>query len=1370
MKLYQLLCSFCLGLFLFSSVNSTPLPKHQHQSPRSPHKITSVQVPVSKDMKNLRYLTVNDGFTRNSVFQIKQDNKGFIWFSLWDGLYQFDGNKLVNVVPNEITNHSTKRTINSFVPDGKNRIWIGTSSGIYIWDAALQKKTKFQNELFEKDSINNFILYLYKDQHENIWINSKGRKLFIYNTQTDSLKDLSDVFKKYPNRLEDIYIDHNNHIFITSSNGILQMKGDYMKTGNPFDGKQWTIEKPRLFKHFSTRYINNLFQDSFGSYWIGTNNNIFQVIPSKDGEAQQILKFANNRKEIKRIRVNSFNEGGNYFYAATNQGLFSYNLETKEALWNLPNYTEEHHLNDKSITDICIDKEGGLWIASFYGGVNYLHPTNTNFSQHIDLNKHIEGHVISGITEDKDQNVWMAVEDNGVCLWDRKNNTIKNFNNSSDNGYSPTFQNVQSIYADGDQLYVGMYLGGLDVVNLKTYKHLNFNSKNTYPDRIPNNIYAFHKESSQSLLIGSLDGLYRFNTQNHQVHKIKEVTGKINCITEDENGDFWVSSLHNGFYRYSQQSQKWNHYQDNTQDSIASIGNNINTIYPMNPSIYIGTQGNGLWIFNKNDHSYHQVAPQIFQKSIIFSILQKGETLWITTNTGLFAYNINTQEAKQYTIQDGLRSNQFKENSGIITSDNLFIIGGLNGFNCFRPAHLKNNTHIPQVMLTDFYLFNKSANINDRDCPLKQSITYTDQIDLNQKHHSFAFKFSSSSYSDFSKNKFEYKLEPFEKEWQNTHGSNDMASYTNLPEGKYIFHVRTSNGQGAWSEEKCIKVNIHPYWWLSWPMKILYSLLLIAVIANFIIRYRNKKKKEMHLFRMEKEQEVYQSKMQFFTYMVHEIRTPLTLILGPLNSAMSKKEHSVKEVLPDLKIIERNGKRLLSLVNQLMDFRKIEEKSFSLQMGSYNIKELTMQTAKDFSFYNVQKPVKFEFDLPEKGCWAKIDREAYTKILTNLLSNAMKFTADWIKVSLQASTHGDFWELSVADNGKGIPSSEQDSIFDSFYQVHQDMPGDYVGTGIGLFVVRRLVKDQGGDIQVRSEINQGATFIVSLPACAEPEDVAQQETETEETETAPTAAQSPASNTQQRKRLLIAEDNEEMRDYIASLFVEVYDIDRVEDGKKALEATRSYNYDLVITDLMMPVMDGMTLCRTLKHQSQTCHIPVIILTAKDDEISQKEGFESEADMYVTKPFSAEVLQSRVKSIFRNREHLHQQFYNEPETTAEVLYTNDADKEFLEKLDHFISQKLSDCNLPVDDLAAEMAMGRSVFYQKVKGVTGLTPNDYIRTFRLKKAVALFQKGETRINEVCYRVGFSSPSYFTKRFTQQFGISPSDFLKNHINKKN
>ena len=1347
--------------FFLSAILGTAQTKVEHQT---------VATSVSTDMRFFNYLTVNDGFSRNSIHAILQDKYGFMWFLLWDGLYRFDGKNLTHIEATNFQKQGKHRNINTFVSDGNGNIWMGTTDNIVIWDAAQQRVIDFKDKTEEGKIFAGAVNKLKRDRYNNIWILNKNRNIVIYNQQQGEFKDISDILKGKDIKIQNIYIDHQDQVWITTSaNGVFQLKGDGTNK-NPFYCNQWKLFENPLFKSFEDRNVVEMYQDSHNHYWLGTKRAIFRVAPAAEGKAPVVYQFENWDKKNKHIRISDFEEYNHTLYGATNQGLFTFDFNTEKAEWKLPDYTEENRLNDKSLTSICIDRENGMWIASYYGGVNYMHPTNKNFVQFIDLNKNIQGHVISGITEDKNGNIWMAVEDNGICLWNRKTNTIQNFNHNSQTVYHPSWHNVQSIYADGNFLYVGMFIGGLDIVNLDNYSHVNLNQRNTHPSALPNNIYSFHKLNEKTLLVGTLNGLFELNTQNHETRRIKGIEGKVNCIAQDEAGDLWVSTLSEGFYWHQQTNNQWHQFKASSTDSTQNIDNSITTIYPLNPSIFVGTQGNGLWVFNKTTQTAEPVAPKIFRKSIIFNIIQKGEILWITTNKGLFAYNITNQQTKQYTLQDGLRSNQFKENSGITTSDNAIIIGGLNGFNYFKPTLLSNNQVMPEVILTDFYLFNQSANIHDEDSPLKQSITCTDHLDLNQKHHSFSFKFSSTSYCDPSKNKFEYKLEPFEKDWQHTHGSSNMANYTNLPSGEYIFHVRTSNGEGIWSKEKCISVTIHPYWWLSWPMKVLYLFLLIGIIAHFILRYRNKKREEMRIFRMEKDKEVYESKMRFFTCMVHEIRTPLTLILGPLNNAM-KKEKEVKEVLPDLQIIERNGKRLLTLVNQLMDFRKIEDKSYVAQLTAVNIKELIHQIAKDFHYYNIRKEVNFEYVLPEEECWATLDREGFTKVMVNLLSNAMKFTKDHIKIELSRTPDGKYWQTSVQDNGKGIPVEEQNAIFESFYQVHQDLPGDFVGTGIGLFVVKRLQKLQHGDIRVESESGKGANFIITnllAEAPVQEKDGADEE-KTEIQEPQPKKDDQTSISGNQKKRLLIAEDNEEMRKYITSLFTEKYEVDSCENGKKALEATVSQNYDLIITDLMMPVMDGMTLCRTLKKQGNTCHIPIIILTAKDDENSQMEGYESEADMYVTKPFSAEVLQSRVKSILRNREHLRHKFFTEPETTAEVFYTNDSDKDFLEKLDQIINQKLSDCNIPIDEVATEMAMGRSTFYQKVKGVTGLTPNDYIRTYRLKKAVTLFQKGETRINEVCYRVGFSSPSYFTKRFSQQFGISPSDYLKKNKNEE-
>ena len=452
--------------------------------------------------------------------------------------------------------------------------------------------------------------------------------------------------------------------------------------------------------------------------------------------------------------------------------------------------------------------------------------------------------------------------------------------------------------------------------------------------------------------------------------------------------------------------------------------------------------------------------------------------------------------------------------------------------------------------------------------------------------------------------------------------------------------------------------------------------------------------------------------------------------------------------------MERNGQRLLNLVNQLMDFRKIDEKSYIVHPQNIEVKSVIKGISQDFHVFKTSQQVMLKEELPEQEeCMAYFDREALVKILTNLLSNAYKFTKDYVMIRMNLSKDEKNWEISVADNGIGISSGNQKLIFKSFYQVSKSLPSDYIGTGIGLYVVHQLLELQGGTISVDSKVNEGTVFTISIP-------------KGNQSALPPTEKYTKIFNEKtlsQKKRILVVEDNDDMRNYITSIFTDIYIVDQCTNGEEALEYIAKEAYDLIITDLMMPIVDGLTLCKILKSQVQTSHILIVILTARTDEQTEIDVLKANADAFIKKPFSPEVLKAQISSILSNRKQLYIKFLKNPETTFDVLYRKNDDKEFIQQIDNYIAAHLSDPELEVNELAEESGMGRSMFFKKMKLITGLTPNDYIRTYRLKKAVLLLQNGESRINEVCYKVGFSSPSYFTTRFTMQFGCSPSDFLK-------
>lgn len=1316
-------------------------------------------VPVVQNVENLRfkYLTVDEGFYGNAVFHSLQDKKGFMWFATWYGLYKYDGNKLFHVYKQNLRGKILGETITDLLEDSRHRIWCITSKGIGIWNSVYNREVPL-SEIGLDENIACRISCFGKDASENIWIYGKNI-LYRYNPQDEEWKDYSSLLNDIHSEVHRFYLDKEGNLWLaTQRNGIFRLSPQF---GTSTAQKlSWKIETASRFSYFSNLMVYNMFQDSQRNYWVSTGKELYNVqYKSCDGCAIKRVEFTddnNPEKSFKNIEIRNFAQNEDKIYASTSNGILAYSLITQEASFIQENYTSQDPLKDNSVYHVLIDHEGNLWASTFNGGVNYSSLFQPDFSLGNLVNQSMHGRLVKAIVEDEMNNIWIALDEKGIACWNRQTNTVVNYNKNTKKSFRLTTDDVQTIDEKNGMLYVGTYGKGMDIINLKTGKCVNYNPENTYPDKLSSYIYVFAHKDENTIWVGGMNAIYTLNIHTGETKLIKKCDKMIRRFLSDDDGGLWIFN-NNALSFFNSQENRWVDYEDKNSDGLSIY--EASTMTATQGGIYIGTYGKGLWLFDKTEGNFQKIIDKPLKNILILKIIEDENVLWITTNQGLFKYHKVTQKMEHYTNKDGLNSSQFSPNAGLLASDGMIILGSSEGVNAFYPYMLKKNQNAPLVMLTDLYLFNKIVDTQSEDTPLERCLAYTEHLRIHEKNHNMAFRFSSTNYSKKDKNVFEYRLYPYEKDWQSMEEIRDMAFYNNLPPGNYTFCVRTGNGEGLWSNEEKLHLSILPFWWKSTPMVLVYISFVLSLIAWSVVRYRRRKKEEMRIFRYEKEQEIYHSKMEFFTYIVHEIRTPLTLIMGPLSAIMTKKDE-FPQIVPDLKIIERSGNRLFTLVNQLMDFRKIEEKSYVVHMGNVNIGELLKDVTNDFRFMRSSQKVTLDESYPDRPCWAYVDREAITKVLTNLFSNAFKFTKDYIHIELALTDDKQYWKLTVSDNGCGIAPEDQRLIFDSFYQVSQNLPSGRVGTGIGLFLVRKLLELQGGKISVVSNVNEGTSFIIHLPNVEqEQEPSAEQVLDSYEVP----MQECDQKQQSQKNRLLVVEDNEDMCQYIAGIFSDSYFVETCHNGQEALNCVTLQEYDLIITDLMMPVMDGITLCKTLKNQIPTSHIPIVILTAKVDEQTQIEGLESNADAYVTKPFSAYVLKAQIQSLLHNRKVLCTKFYHEPEVSAQVLCANQTDMDFIEKLNEYIMSHLADTELEVDILAMEMGMGRSVFYKKMKVITGLTPNDYIRTFRLKRAVALFKAGEDRINEVCYQVGFSSPSYFTKRFTMQFGYSPSEFLK-------
>ena len=752
--------------------------------------------------------------------------------------------------------------------------------------------------------------------------------------------------------------------------------------------------------------------------------------------------------------------------------------------------------------------------------------------------------------------------------------------------------------------------------------------------------------------------------------------------------------------------------------------------------------------------------------SVVYQIVEDKEGLfWLTTNNGLVCFQPTTGAMKVYTTSNGLLGDQFNYRSSFETEDGTIYLGSIDGFVAFNPKNFSENKSLPSIVITDFLLFGKEVYVGELGSPLEKSITFSDELVLQSNQNSFSFRVAALDFQAPRMSRIMYKLDGFDADWL-TVGESPIVTYSNLRYGNYTFRVKVSNSDGVWNEEGIsLKVHILPPFYLSVWAYIVYALLIIGcslyTVMYFKRRSNRKHRRQMEKFEQEKEREVYNAKIDFFTNVAHEIRTPLTLIKGPLENIILKKQVDT-ETREDLNVMKQNTERLLNLTNQLLDFRKTERQGFRLNFTECNVTEILKETHKRFTSLAKQKGLDFVLQMPEKDFYAHINQEAFTKIISNLLNNGVKYAESYVHISLAVpdTDGGNSFRICTVNDGVIIPDAMKEEIFKPFVRFNEQEDGKVTtGTGIGLALSRSLAELHQGTLTMgKGEENN--TFCMTLPIVQDTTITLTTEVEagTDKINEAPAEQAVEKDN---RPTVLVAEDNPDMLAFVVRQLSKDYTVLTATNGAEALRVLDGNYVNLMISDVVMPVMDGFELCKTIKSDLNYSHIPIILLTAKTNIQSKIEGMELGADAYIEKPFSVEYLQACASNLIQNREKLRQAFAESPFIAANTMALTKADEEFIKKLNEVIRVNYANPEFSMDDMADNLNMSRSNFYRKIKGVLDLSPNEFLRLERLKKAAQLLKEGENRVNEICYMVGFNSPSYFAKCFQKQFGVLPKDF---------
>lgn len=1310
-------------------------------------------VGLSGNGYSFKNYNTNNGLSQNSVRTILQDSLGFMWFGTKDGLNRFDGTtfKLFKFSTDGILSDNV---FNRIIQDIDNNIWLSTDEGVYIYDQYHEQFHLFNRKTSDNDSVSGVVTDMVTDEDGDIWMSVEGKGVFHYNQKNDVLDFYSTPIVEDGIKMVCLYPDNNKGIWIFPYSSLIIHIDKVKKEVTQFnldDDPELLLETGEVLDVYSDH--NNvllLATSQKGLVAINTINKTHKIILEKDDNGQKLFV-----RTIERVDPNTL-------WIGTESGIYLLNTKSNNITNLRHNPAIPNSLSDNAIYKIYKDRDGGIWVGSYFGGVDYYSNINNNFELFYPVlnEKSIKGKRVREFCDAPGGNIWIGTEDGGLNLFDPKNNTFLPLPQP----LTKLYNNIHTLFQDGIYLWISTYSKGLNRYNTITGELVTYTNSDNPHSIIHNSTFAMCKDKQGLLWIGTLSGVNIYEKEKDQFNRIEELKGtSIQDIFEDSSGFIWISTFLDGIYRYDPSNETFKVFQHDSSDLGSLPYNKPTSMFEdTKRRLWVTTQGGGFGFFNYDTETFTTYnASRGLNNDVVYQIQEDIEgKLWLSTNQGLVRFDPDKEFFVNFTVDNGLKINQFNYKSSFKDSSGNIYFGSLDGFIRFNPARLLSTSLKSESLFTDIFVNNRRLSPSAQNSILEQSIMFTDEIQLPHNQNSVSLHYAILDYSGLSKNNVYYKLEGFDEEWIKTTNGQPLI-YSNLKPGKY--NILLGSGEYGNKEpiitNKTLSIVIKPPYWLTGWAYLLYSLIILGglflLIRYLINRVKLKRKNEMRDFEQSKERELYRSKINFFTNVAHEIRTPLTLIKAPLDHVLMKESFS-DNMRDNLQIMQKNTDRLLDLTNQLLDFRKTESDSYLLNLETQNVTTLIKESQLRFTPLAKQKGIEFEFYLPDTDMFAQIDKDAFLKMLSNLLNNGIKYSESYVSVKAYIQDEVKQFHLFTENDGELIPQEYKQEIFKPFVQFGADEIRKGSGTGIGLAFTNSLAQLHNGSLSLENDSSVNRFHLI-LPVGF----ITLEEKRIEKAENYELNINNNRNEINKGISVLLVDDDIELLQFEKKFLSDHYNIFIAENGIEALDVLNKSNVNIIVSDIMMPKMDGLEFMKKVKSEIEFSHIPVILLTAKVTNQSKVQGYELGADAYLDKPFSVDVLLARIENLLQSREKLRKSFLNNPFTGVTTIALTKSDEEFIKKLNTLVQDNLAESDFNVENMAEHFNMSRASFYRKVKGVLDLTPNEYLRVERLKKAALILREDDYKVNEVCYMVGFNSPSYFTKCFQQQFNILPKEF---------